>query len=211
MSTRLRSSGIVRSNERIPASTCTTGTPASAAASAPASVELVSPYTSTASGRSCASSGSSAPSIRASCEMLDPPAIPNSRSGRASPSSRKKTAESESSWCWPVCTITSSCRSRSSPETAAALMNCGRLPTTVRIFTEGASGRLTASSVARVRKHTSLPCVLIWGLVCRVGRLGLLGVWAGWGGVCGVLGASRVGFWACRVLFQPHMRGLGTS
>ena len=43
---------MARSNERIPASMCTTGTRAWAAASAPASVELVSPYTSTASGAS---------------------------------------------------------------------------------------------------------------------------------------------------------------
>ena len=42
-SMRLRSSGIARSPLRSPASTCATGTPASAAARAPASVELVSP------------------------------------------------------------------------------------------------------------------------------------------------------------------------
>ena len=41
--TRLSSSGIVRSNERIPASTWATGIRICAAASAPASVELVSP------------------------------------------------------------------------------------------------------------------------------------------------------------------------
>jgi hypothetical protein len=40
---RFSCSGIVRSNEPMPASTCTTGTPACAAASAPASVELLSP------------------------------------------------------------------------------------------------------------------------------------------------------------------------
>ena len=43
VSTRFSSSGIVRSNERMPASTWATGTPACAAASAPARVELVSP------------------------------------------------------------------------------------------------------------------------------------------------------------------------
>ena len=42
-STRLSSSGIERSYERIPASTCATGIRAWAAASAPASVEFVSP------------------------------------------------------------------------------------------------------------------------------------------------------------------------
>ena len=43
VSTRLSSSGIVASKERMPASTWPTGSPAWAAASAPASVELVSP------------------------------------------------------------------------------------------------------------------------------------------------------------------------
>ena len=41
--TRFSSSGMERSNERIPASTCPVGIPACDAASAPASVELVSP------------------------------------------------------------------------------------------------------------------------------------------------------------------------
>ena len=41
--TRLTSSGIRRSNERSPASTCATGTVSLAATSAPASVEFVSP------------------------------------------------------------------------------------------------------------------------------------------------------------------------
>ncbi len=43
VSTRLSSSDIDRSKERIPASTCATGTRACAPARAPASVELVSP------------------------------------------------------------------------------------------------------------------------------------------------------------------------
>ena len=43
VSTRFSSSGIVLSNERMPASTCATGTCRCAAASAPASVEFVSP------------------------------------------------------------------------------------------------------------------------------------------------------------------------
>ena len=51
-SIRLRSSGIARSPLRSPASTCASGTPAALAARAPASVEFVSPYTSTQSGRS---------------------------------------------------------------------------------------------------------------------------------------------------------------
>ena len=53
-STRFSSSGIARSNERRPASTWATGTSSLAAASAPASVEFVSPKTRTTSG--CSSS-----------------------------------------------------------------------------------------------------------------------------------------------------------
>jgi hypothetical protein len=49
-STRFSSSGDDRSKERRPASTCATGTRSFAAASAPASVELVSPRTTTTSG-----------------------------------------------------------------------------------------------------------------------------------------------------------------
>ncbi len=49
---RLISSGIARSCERSPASTCTTGMPRWWAACAPALAELVSPCTTTASGRS---------------------------------------------------------------------------------------------------------------------------------------------------------------
>ena len=43
VSTRFSSSGMLRSNERMPASTCATGIRICAAASAPASVEFVSP------------------------------------------------------------------------------------------------------------------------------------------------------------------------
>ena len=50
--TRFCSSGMDRSNERSPASTWARGMPFFAAVSAPARVVVVSPYTSTASGRS---------------------------------------------------------------------------------------------------------------------------------------------------------------
>ena len=65
--TRLSSSGIRRSKLRRPASTWATGMPSLAAPSAPASVEFVSPYTSTASGRSATRTGSRAMSIRPVC------------------------------------------------------------------------------------------------------------------------------------------------
>src|SRR6476469_4718446 len=86
--------------------------------------------------------------MRAACEVLVPPAMPSSRSGRARPSSAKNTRDSQSSWCWPVCTRISSWRSRSGPDTAAALMNWGRLPTTVRIRT-GADYALAALPAGR--------------------------------------------------------------
>jgi hypothetical protein len=97
VSTRLSSSGIVRSYERIPASTWATGIPACAPASAPASVEFVSPYTSTVSGASAASSGSSAASMRAVWLVLEPPPSSRRCSGRGRPSSSKKTWESSAS------------------------------------------------------------------------------------------------------------------
>ena len=59
-STRLISSGIVRSKLRRPDSMCATGIPSFAAARAPARVELTSPGTISAAGRRC----SSTPSIR---------------------------------------------------------------------------------------------------------------------------------------------------
>ena len=49
VTTRLTSSGIVRSNERSPASTCATGTPSLAATTLHAMVEFTSPTTTTAS------------------------------------------------------------------------------------------------------------------------------------------------------------------
>ena len=72
--------------------------------------------------------------MREVCDVLEPPETPSSRSGGGTPSSRKNTAESSSSWCWPVWTSTSSWRSRSGRDTAAALTNWGRLPMTVRIL-----------------------------------------------------------------------------
>ena len=48
---------------------------------------------------------------------------------------RKKTADILSSKCWPVWTRISLCSFRIWREPAAALINCGRAPTTVTIFT----------------------------------------------------------------------------
>ena len=56
-------------------------------------------------------------------------------SGAGTPSSSKNTRESSSSWCWPVWTISSSCRSRRRRDTAAAFTNWGRFPTIVTIGT----------------------------------------------------------------------------
>ena len=64
-STLLSSSGIARSNERIPASTWIAATPICAATRAPDRVELVSPKTSTASGFTAPTTGSRAPTMRA--------------------------------------------------------------------------------------------------------------------------------------------------
>ena len=97
MRTRLTSSGIARSYERIPASTCATGSPACTAVSAPASVEFVSPYTSTRSGASAASSGSRPASMRAVWAVLLPPPSASRCSGAGSPSSAKKTSERSAS------------------------------------------------------------------------------------------------------------------
>src|SRR5919199_6787373 len=93
------------------------------------------------SGRSAATSGPSAASIRAVCSVLDPEWIPSSRSGRGTPSSSTKTVESSSSWCWPVWTSSSSWPARSSRDTAAALTNCGRFPMTVTTRNAAASAR----------------------------------------------------------------------
>ena len=75
--------------------------------------------------------------------------------------------------------------------------------------THGGAG--SASSVARV---PSTPRFLRphMGVGLSSGQVGVarvLGRVRVWGVRCsrGVTG----GFWACRVLFQPHMRGLGTS
>ncbi len=55
---------------------------------------------------------------------------PASRPAARNPSSRKKLPAIASSQCCPVSMKTSSCRSRSADWSAAALMSCGRVPTT---------------------------------------------------------------------------------
>ena len=76
--TRFTSSGIERLNERMPASTWASGSWAFPATSAPPSVVLVSPYTSTASGASSATSGSSPVTIAAVCLAWLPEPTPSS-------------------------------------------------------------------------------------------------------------------------------------
>ena len=97
VSTRFSSSGMERSNERMPASTWPTAIPAWDAASAPASVEFVSPYTSTSEGSSSSSTGSSAARMRAVWAVFVPPPASSSRSGAGTFSSSKKTLDSSSS------------------------------------------------------------------------------------------------------------------
>src|ERR1700761_3670923 len=69
-------------------------------------------------------------------ELAEPSEIPSWRSGAGSPNSEKNTADRRSSKCWPVWTRISSCSRRNGGGTAAALMNCGRFPITVRTFME---------------------------------------------------------------------------
>ena len=127
-SIRARSSGIDRSPLRRPASTCASATPAATAARAPASVEFVSPRTSTTSGVSAASTAAIGGVSRSTSAVRR-----SSRcAGSSSESSSMKTCDSSSSQCCPVWTTTSSIpASRSATESGAALTNCGRLPTTV--------------------------------------------------------------------------------
>ena len=77
-SIRFSSSGIARSKERRPASTWATGTSSLPAASAPASVEFVSPKTRTTSGRSSSTAASIPGSIRPVCS----PCVPEPVSSR---------------------------------------------------------------------------------------------------------------------------------
>ncbi len=64
-----------------------------------------------------------------------PAATPSACSGRGRPSSTKKEPAVRSSQCWPVSTKTSWCRARSAGRSGDALMSCGRVPTTLTIFT----------------------------------------------------------------------------
>ena len=92
-----------------------------------------------------------ADAIRAVCSVFVPPWMPSSRSGRGTPSSSTKTVLSSSSWCWPVWTSTSSARSRSRVDTAAAFTNCGRFPMTVRTRKGQAETPSSCSMYARIR------------------------------------------------------------
>ena len=90
VTTRLISSGITRLNDRKPASTCAIGTCILAAASAPASVEFVSPYTSTASGVVSAIARSMPTSMPLVCSPWDAEPTPSSMSGFGIASSPKE-------------------------------------------------------------------------------------------------------------------------
>ena len=67
MTTRLTSSGMAQSRLRRPASTCASSAPDFAVTRAQATVELTSPTTTTASGRTESSSGSNAAITRPVC------------------------------------------------------------------------------------------------------------------------------------------------
>ena len=163
--TRLSSSGIARSNERMPASTCATGMPRlrrrRARRRASSSCRR---RRARRPARSVASSGPSAASMRAVCSVFVPPWIPSSRSGRGTPSSSTNTVLSSSSWCWPVWTSSSSCSARSARETAAALTNCGRFPMTVttrKARSPAKRGALSACRAELLRDLRAHPLVRV--------------------------------------------------
>ena len=149
VSTRLTSSGMRRSNERMPASTWATGTPACApparrrAWSSCRRRPARDPARARRRGRpappSCAPSGTGW--SRSGCPARSPARAPRAR--------RRRSRDSSSSWCWPVWTSTSSSARAAARETAAALMNCGRLPMTVR-----PPRRLQLAALARATRRS---------------------------------------------------------
>ena len=94
VTTRLISSGIVRSKLRSPASTWASGRCAFEATIAAARVEFTSPYTTTSAGPRASNTRSSATMIAAVCVAWLPDPTPRSMSGRGSPSSSKNTPDS---------------------------------------------------------------------------------------------------------------------
>ena len=95
----------------------------------------------------------SARSARCSCRR-GCPARPR---GAGRPARATKTVDSSSSWCWPVWTSSSSWRSRSRRDTAAALTNCGRLPMTVTTFIYAELRRGSARRRRRRRRASAGP------------------------------------------------------
>ncbi len=94
---RFVSSGIERSNERSPASTCADGTPSFAATRLAASVLLTSPYTTTRAGGSATHSRSSPTIAAAVCSAWVPEPTPRFTSGAGISRSRKNTSDIRSS------------------------------------------------------------------------------------------------------------------
>ena len=93
VSLRLCSSGINGSKLLSPASRCATGTWSLTAASAPASVELTSPATTTRSGSSASITAAMRVSALAVCSAWLPEPTPRKMSGSGIPSSRKKMSD----------------------------------------------------------------------------------------------------------------------
>ena len=132
VTTRLISSGIVRSKLRSPASIWPTGISSFAAARLAPSVELTSPGTSTTSGPTRAAPARGAPSRARSARRASPSRPRACESGRRMPSSSKKTATSRRRSA-ARCGRGRGELSRpaaSSATTGAVFMKFGRAPTT---------------------------------------------------------------------------------
>ena len=97
VTSRLISSGIPRSKERSPASTCAVRTPSFEATSVAAIVEFTSPTTTSQSGRKARRTGSKRRRISAVCAAWLPEPTSRLSSGAAIPSSSKKTCDIASS------------------------------------------------------------------------------------------------------------------
>ena len=97
VTSRLISSGMVRSNERSPASTWATRAPSFEATSVQAMVEFTSPTTTTQSGAKAVSTGSNRIMIWAVCPAWLPEPTSRLSSGGAISSSSKNTCDMASS------------------------------------------------------------------------------------------------------------------
>ena len=133
-STRLSSSGIVRSKERRPASTWATGTRQLRGRERAGQGRVRVPVDEHQSGCSSTTAASMPGSMRAVCSACVPEPASSRCVGGSSPSSSKKTCESSGRSAAPcagrpLLRLGFAARARA----GADFMNCGRLPTTERI------------------------------------------------------------------------------